>query len=503
MENPNYPFFKLTLDEKFPRLLVTRRPENKTPEQNIYGAFLPTGMLRRKLDFLRKTFRLRPCELDIKGDFDAPCPEYFLRRCLAPCVAAICSRENYLEAVELVHLILSNQSESALKKIDRIIEKFSDALEYELAAEWLNRRAQIEEISGNAKWQIDAARMSDVITLNFKPDAVEIHLTTLRRGKAVGRLNFQTENNQSEEEIIKSFIGEFYRFYAPKQIFVQLDFPDRKLTEEKLGLKFGRKIKIIAQAPEELPPSVFKTGNLAPHTFVYRKGQSIGETSELLEEIKKLFKMRRMPRRIECFDVAHLAGREIVAARVVAVGGVLQREDGLVWEFENLPETAALAHAVRERLRLLPAKKDLPDLLVVDGAKPQINAVKKILEEFDLEFLTVVGAVKPPKSHNRISHFLTTKDARIEFERHSKAMNFLQSLRDAAHRLANETHRDLHSLVQIFVHNETAPQVKYLLVPTRYAERGGAAADLSPIRSLTQAGEIILKTKNRRAKRTT
>ena len=191
-----------------------------------------------------------------------------------------------------------------------------------------------------------------------------------------------------------------------------------------------------------------------------------------------------------------MAGKEIIAARVVAIDGMLQKEDGLVWEFENLPETAALAEAVRERLRLLPAKKDLPDLLIVDGAKPQINAVIKVLMKFNLTKLLVIGAVKPPQAHNQISHFLIEQTrTRIEFNKHSKALNFLQSLRDASHNLANETHRRLHSLVQIFKNNDNAPHVQYLLVPTRFAERGGDAEDLSPIRSMTQAGEIILKTK--------
>ena len=499
MENPNYPFLKLTLDEKFPRLLITRRPENKTPAQNIYGAFLPTGMARRLLDLLQRKFRLHPCELDIQGDFDAPCPEYFLHRCLAPCVERICDRSTYLETVEIVHLILSGQAEAALKKIDRKIELLAEDLEYELAAEWRDARLTIEEIANNAKWQIAAAAMNDVITLTDEDDSTRIHLTTLRRGKSVGVLDFQVEK-KSFEQILPDFINGFYQFYAPKQIFVPCDFPNRKSLEEKLTLDFGHRVKIVAQMPEKLPPSVFKTQKLAAHSFKHKNHQTSAQISAALDEIKILFGLKMIPRRIECFDVAHLAGKEIVAARVVATGGVLQREDGLVWEFENLSETAALAAAVRERIRLLPAKKDLPDLLLVDGAKPQINRVKKILEEFNLNHLTVVGAVKPPRAHNQISHFLTAKSARLEFDRSSRAMNFLQTLRDAAHALANETHRELHSLVQIFAVNENAPQVKYLLVPTRYAERGGDAADLSPIRSLTQAGEIILKTKNKRQK---
>jgi excinuclease ABC subunit C len=497
MENLNYPFLKLTLDEKFPRLLITRRPENKTPGQNIYGAFLPTGMTRRMLDLLQRTFRLHPCELDIKGDFEAPCPEYFLRRCLAPCVERICDRAAYLEIVEIVHLILSGHGETALKKIDRKIESLAEDLEFERAAEWRAKRLTIEEITKNAKWQIDVSTMNDVITITDGVDSTEIYLTTLRRGKAVGKLSFQMDNNRSAKEIIKSFIEGFYQFYAPKLIFVAADFPERKLLENELSMKFGGRTKIVAQTPDKLPPSVSKTNLLAPHQFKYKKGQSIADKATLLEEIKETFKLKKLPRRIECFDVAHLAGKEIVAARILAAEGTIQREDGLVWEFENLSETAALAAAIRERLRLLPAKKDALDLLVVDGAKPQINAVIKVLEEFNLKNLTVIGAVKPPKSHNQISHFLNAQDSRIQFDRRSSAMNFLQTLRDAAHTLANETHRELHSLVQIFVNNDSTPHVKYLRVPTRYAERGGNAEDLSPIRSLTQTGEIILKTKSK------
>ncbi len=489
MENLNYPFFTLTLDEKFPRLLVTRRPENTLENQAVYGAFLPTGMVRRMHDLLQKLFRLRPCELDVQGDFDAPCPEYFLHRCLAPCVEKICDRGIYLESVEIVHLILSNQYEIALGKIDAKIERFAAALEYERAAEWRDKREIISEISRNAKWQINAATMSEVVTFDAENNVL---VTTLRRGKSVGRRHFETSSGKIS---IHQFIETNYRFYAPKRIFVPFDFPEKKQLEDKLNLDFGGTTKIIAKIPEKLPPSVNKTNTLAAHVFNYQKSVSAADQVALLEEIKSLLKMRRLPRKIECFDVAHLAGKEIVGSRVVAVDGVLRKDEGLVWEFENLSETAALAAAVSERLKLLPAKKDTPDLLLIDGAKAQINAVRRVLEELDLKNITVIGAVKPPDAHSRIRYFLTTKNLKLEFDDRSKAANFLQSLRDAAHTLANETHRELHSLVGIFKNNDLSPRVQYLRVPTRYAMRDGGANDLSPIRSLTQAGELILKTK--------
>lgn len=500
MESENYPFLKLTTDEKFPRLLVTRKPENKLDNQMLYGAFLPTGMLRRMIDLLTRTFRLRPCELDINGDFDAPCPEYFLHRCLAPCVESICDRETYLETIEIVHLILSRQSEAALKKIDWKIERLADALEFELAADWRDCRRTIEEISRNAKWQIAASAMNDVITFSAETDDfTQIHLTTLRRGKAVGRLNFPAEKKR-REELLSDFIRGFYQFYAPKQIYAPQDFPDRKILEEKLALDFGRKIKIIAQLPEKLPPTVLTARKFAASAFKYGNQKTKTSAEKLSDELKEIFDLTDFPRRVECFDVAHLAGREIVAARVRAVDGVLQKDEGLVWEFENLSEAGALAAAVETRLQLLLKEELAPDVLLIDGGKAQIRAVQKVLKKFNLGNLKIVGAVKPPKRHNQISHFLVVENNRVEFDRHSKAMNFLQTLRDAAHTLANETHRQLHSLVQIFQNNETAPQVKYLLVPTRYSERGGGAEDLSPIRSLTQAGRVILKTKNNNAK---
>jgi excinuclease ABC subunit C len=298
-------------------------------------------MARRMLDLLQRLFRLHPCELDIRGDFESPCPEYFLHRCLAPCVERICSRETYLETVETVHLILSNQGNAALEKIEKNIERLSDELEFELAAEWRDKRLIIEEIINNAKWQIDISAMIDVITLNVQTDFTEIHLTTLRRGKSVGSFYLQTGNNQDESEIIKEFIEDYYRYFAPKQIYVQNDFPERKALEEKLTFNFKRKIKITAQTPDKLPPSIFKTNNLAPHSFKHGKNQSTIDKTALLEEMRRIFGMQKLPRRIECFDVAHLAGKEIVAARVVALNGVLQPDESLVWEFENLSETAA------------------------------------------------------------------------------------------------------------------------------------------------------------------
>lgn len=495
----HYPFLILTTGERFPRLLVTRRPDLAGAKDTLFGAFLPETTVRRLIDFAARVFRLHPCELDIDGSFDAPCPEYFLHRCLAPCVARLCDDQKYESAVEAVRLLLSNRGAELLFGIDKEIEVLSENLEFEQAAEARNIRRAISEILNDSKWQMRAADFVDVLTASVAGGEANVHLNTLRRGKIVGGNHFVWKleaETFDEGAALAEFIRDFYQFYLPRKIYVSHDFAERKLLEKSLSGRFGQKAQILAELPEKLPPTIFATRRRAEILLSNPRLKSERDAEKIAAELKSIFNLKTAPRQIECFDVAHLAGKEIVAARVVARDGKPEKDEDIVWQFENLSETESLAESVRKRLRLLPAGADLPDLILLDGGKPQLSAVKKILAEFDLQDLPLVAAVKPPRQHGRISHFLTNFGAgKIAFNARSEAMNFLQKMRDEAHDLSNRTHRDVHSLVQIFEQNPAsdAPQVRLLLVPTRYAARGGQAEDLSPLRSLNQAGEVLFK----------
>ncbi len=502
MEKSHYPFLILTASERFPRLLVTRRPDLTGEKDTLYGAFLPETMVRRLIDLIARVFRLHPCELDIDGSFDAPCPEYFLRRCLAPCVAEICDDEKYRSAVEAVHLLLSGRGDELLSKIDEEIAFLADNLEFERAAELRNIRRAISEILTDSKWQIRVEDFTDVLTAAVENGEASIHQNTLRRGKTVGGKHFvrKTESeNYTAGAALADFIKDFYRFYLPKRIYVSHDFKGRKTLEKHLSKRFGRKAEIIAELPEKLPPAIFATRKRAEILLANPLSPQRRAPEKIAAELKEIFNLKNAPRKIECFDVAHLAGKEIVAARVVGKDGKSAMDEQIVWQFENLSETESLAESVRERLKLLPSRTDVPDLILLDGGKAQLNAVRKVLPEFGLEDLPLVAAVKPPKQHGKVSHFLTDSGAaKIEFNSRSQAMNFLQKLRDEAHALSNQTHREVHSLVQIFKQrlvSDNAPKVRLLLVPTRYAARDGQAGDLSPLRSLNQSGEVLFKTK--------
>lgn len=507
MEKSNYPFLLLTTGERFPRLLVTRRPDLAGENDALYGAFLPETMVRRLLDLMRRVFRLHPCELDIDGSFDAPCPEYFLRRCLAPCVAEICDDRKYQSAVEAAQALLSARGDELLFQIDREIEVLAENLEYERAAEVRNVRRAIAEIFTDSKWQMRAEDFNDVLTARVENGEIHIHLNTLRRGRAVGGQHFvfSVEGEISDEgAALANFIGDFYKYYLPRRIYVSHDFAGREGLEKNLSQRFGKPAEIVAELPEKLPPSVFAAQRRAEILINNPLSATRRDAEKIAGQLREIFNLKNAARRVECFDVAHLAGAEIVAARTVGRDGRLMADEEIVWQFENLSETASMAESLRERFKLLPGRKNLPDLILLDGGRPQLNAARKVLAEFKLENLPLAAAVKPPRQHDKISHFLTNlTNEKIAFEARSDAMNFLLKMRDAAHALANRTHREMHSLVQIFQNHSAAatagspgaPRVRLLLVPTRYAARGGAAGDLSPIRSLNQTGELLFKSK--------
>lgn len=510
MEKSHYPFLVLTTSERFPRLLITRRPDLIAKQDTLYGAFLPETMVRRLIDFIARVFRPHPCELDIDGSFDAPCPEYFLHRCQAPCVASICDDQKYQKIIEAVHLLLSNRGAELLSRLDQEIQTQAENLEFERAAETHNARQSVSEILSDTKWQIRAEDFTDVLTTRVENETeAHIHLNTLRRGKSVGGKHFvyrigASDEIRSEGDAVKFFIKDFYKYYLPKKIYVSRDFSGRRQLEKDLSERFAaqkRKAEIIAGTPpEKLPPSIFATQRRAEILLDNSRIRKMRDADQIAAEMQQIFALKNAPRRIECFDVAHLAGKEIVAARVVGRDGKTMRDEEIVWHFENLSETEAMAESVRERLKLLPAKRvELPDLILLDGGKAQLNAVKKVLREFALENLPLIAAVKPPKRHGKISHFLFGSGGaeKIAFDARSDAMNFLQKLRDEAHDLSNSTHREIHALTQIFQKYSASelPRVQLLLVPVRYEMRGGQAGNLAPIRSLSQSGEILFKSK--------
>ena len=429
-----YPHLKITR-EKFPRLLVTRRILNE--KDDYFGAFLPETGVRILLGMLNKIFRLRSCEIKIDGDFSQPCAMFYEKRCFAPCVSEICSKEEYAEYVEVLKLFLSGNETEFVRFLENKIFKLSENLEFEKAVKWRDMLVDSQKILGNQKMRLRLDDAVDSFEIEETNENIIVCLVTTRGRKFLGGKEFTiAKENLTTEIVVSEIIRQFYKFHAPKEIRLTRDFPARKSLQKFLSEKFARPIKIL----------IVKDGlNITTKQKIKRakfesEFEKIGESKsieEIKSELQKLFKLKKKPVKIEVFDVAHISNQDFVAASVVWTNGEIKPENTRLYANDEQNEIGAMANAVAERL----AEKPFPDLLVIDGGISQLRAVKIVLENLKIKNITLISAVKPPGKHGEISHFLTSDEKKIEFVEGDQTYEILRQLRDEAHNAANRAHR--------------------------------------------------------------
>jgi excinuclease ABC subunit C len=432
-----YPHFKLTR-EGFPRLLATRKIADDGAE--YFGAFLPETGVRFLIDFLNKTFRLRTCDIDIDGSFDIPCTQFYRQRCVAPCVENLCDETEYAAQVALVRLFLL-RDRSALEKIYlRKIEAAAEIDEFERAAELRDEWLDIERIFAATDWNFWLTDATDTFEITETKDEFFVYLVTMRGRKTLGKRTFVFEKSGKREEILPAILPELYRFHAPKEIRVTEDFPERFAIAEELSKRFDRKIKITFSG--ESAPKIMTNRALGRTRYEHEfrqicRAKSFGEISG---ELKAIFRLPKNPARIEGFDAAHISGSDLTAAKSVWENGRFLGKEYSFWLSCENSELETLRRFIEFRFNA-PAAENFPDLILIDGGRAHLQAALKALENFPDRKFTVISAVKPPRRHGEIAYFLTENGAQIEFDGTDEAHRVLQILRDEAHNLSNEIHR--------------------------------------------------------------
>jgi excinuclease ABC subunit C len=431
-----YPHLKLT-NEKFPRLLVTRKTENDGAE--YFGAFLPETGVRFLIDFLNKTFRLRTCEIEIDGQFDVPCTQFYRQRCVAPCVASLCDEKKYNEQVELVRLFLRREQTELEKRFLRIIENYAEDLNYEKAREWRDHWLTVEKIFTAKNWNLWLDDAVDTFEVKETNENFLIFWVTMRGRKTLGKRVFVFPKTGAKEEVLPAILPQLYRFYAPKEIRVSHDFPERRSSSDGLSRRFKRRVKIVVINENNRKIMTERAARRAKFEHDLRQIKPEKSLHEIQTELKKTFNLRKIPLRIESFDVAHISGKDFVAAKSVWENGKFL---GKEYEFQFSGKETELEVLQEFISSQFPQnRKFLPDLILIDGGRAHLRAALKGLEKLRCEDFIVASAVKPPRRHGEISHFLTETGEQINFDSDSAAHRVLQVLRDEAHNLSNEIHR--------------------------------------------------------------
>lgn len=435
---PLYPHIKLTR-ETFPRLLATRRIENDDAE--YFGAFLTRTSARILIDFLNQTFRLRSCYIEIDGNFEVPCTQYYAKRCVAPCVESLCRQAEYLEIAELARLFLLNERKDFESEIVRLIEDAADQLDFEKAAFFRDIRQSVTVFWHDKRRQVWLDDAVDTLVLEENGKYVKVFLITTRKARMLDSrvFVFDALSGVSAEQALSDVISQFYRFHAPREIRVSRDFPDRREVSGDLRRRFGRIVKIVVVMENSAQITTIRAlsrtqleadiGNLTP-----RKSPA-----EVERDLKKIFNLKTRPIRIEAFDVAHISGSDLAAAMSVWRNGRFIGEEYRYRFSDRSSELETVQEFAARRFR--GESENLPDLVLIDGGLSQLKAVLKSAGDLAHRQFAIVAAVKPRGKHSDISHFITEDGRRIKFDAEVEALRVLQILRDEAHELANSIHR--------------------------------------------------------------
>lgn len=471
-EQALYPHLKIT-GEKFPRLLVTRRILDEKDE--YFGAFLPATGVRIWLYVLNKLFKLRSCELDIRGaEFSEPCRMFYEKRCLAPCAEHLCDAEEYAETVNLLRLFLAEKEGELEEKLLTEIENLAGHLEFEKAGRRRDLLNAIKNIFSNRKMNLWLDDTVDTFYLEEDSEKIWVHIVTTRGRRNLGFQTYVFPNEVSGSFALHQVLWQFYQFHAPREIRITRDFENRKFFTESLCRQAKRNIKVslISGATTQTALFALKRSKLS---LELKRLSNLKSVEEIQTDLQEIFSLDAKPKRIEAFDVAHISNQDFVAACAVWENGKLQAGESSFWLLDSVNEPQAMAAAVRER-----ANRSRPDLILLDGGKSQLKAVREILNGD--EKLNVIAGVKPNKRHNAISHFLTAEGERINFQSHHPAFEVLRNLRDEAHLLANTIHRQRREIQMLSKNAQKAETA--LLVPIRFDEQGGAAENFRPISSV-------------------
>ena len=448
-DDKQYPHLKMT-HEEFPKVVITRKILRDGA--SYYGPFLPASLARKTLDLINRAFQMRTCDIEIDGKLPRPCLEYHLKRCLAPCVKGLCTKEEYQEAARDVKLLLEGKNKELAGQLEERMWTFAENQNYELAAKYRDLHKTVLALGEQQKMAMTADLDVDIFGFYREKQLLALQLFTMREGRIVGRREFFWEDLDAENFDVSEFLGEvlaqyYSTDYVPLEIHVPADFADREVLEKALTERRGRRVKILDPKRGQKAEMIHLVENNAKIAFEQRFRVLKPDTEKVLGDLQEILELPHLPVRIESFDISNIAGADNVAGIVVFENGKPNRAEYrrfIIKTVEGADDFASMNEAVFRRYkRSLAEEKPLPDLIFIDGGKGQINAAAAAMQSLDLEMIPIVGLVKPPRKHSEISHLLRYghEEKPVYFEMGVPVFRLVQQIRDETHKTAIEFHR--------------------------------------------------------------
>jgi excinuclease ABC subunit C len=482
-DDKTYPYVKLTLGERFPRVYVTRRL--RKDGSSYYGPYFPTSLAYRIVDLIHRHFLIPSCKVDLGHFHPRPCLQYYIGRCLGPCVEGLTTPEAYQEAVRDVKLFLEGRPTDLSHSLRERMARAAAAEEYERAAKYRDLISTVEQLQEKQRIAAVEGDDADVFGYHYENDMLAVNLFHMRGGRVLDRREFFWEElpeftvrpaEQSSTdgtwdrvsdpvpgqrpgttqaspfhpgEFFSALLKQLYigQPYVPRNIYVPVEFEDRETLEEVLSEQIAAdsshqaRVHILVPQRGEKRSLLDLAGNNAKHSYDQRFRVMKPNTKAIQEALQDALGMPELPRRIECFDISHIQGAETVASMVVWEDGRMKKSDYrkfIIRSVDGVDDFASMREVVTRRYkRLQEEKKLMPSLVLIDGGLGQLHAAAAALWALEIINQPLAAIAK----REEIIYVYGQESEPVVLDHHSPVLHLIQLIRDEAHRFAVTFHR--------------------------------------------------------------
>ena len=444
-DDKSYPYIKVTVQEPFPRVFVTRRLEDDGAK--YFGPYTDVGAMRRALNVVKKIFTVRSCNYDMPAQMpERPCLDYYIKRCKAPCILAQ-TQQDYRAMIDEVVLFLSGRPEEVVKRVEERMELASEQLDFERAAELRDVMQHLERMEEpTIVMEVEGADR-DVIGYARDGDDACVTVLRVRSGKLLSREQRFLTNIDGEEDgdVMTMFLAGSYVGMQEKarQLLLPFDFPDRELIEQSLP---DTRIQIPQRGPRrELIGLAEQNARHLLEELKLASSEAEERAGDPVYELGRELGLQRLPRSLVCFDISTAQGTDTVGSCVWFENGRPRRAEYRkfrVKTVEGSDDFASMNEVVRRYFeRRKTDEKPLPDLIVVDGGKGQLSAAQAALVELGLADRPLISLAKREEEI-----FVWGREEPLRLSRRSPGLRLLQQARDEAHRFAVTYNRKRRSM---------------------------------------------------------
>ncbi|MGC2450468.1 MAG: excinuclease ABC subunit UvrC [Candidatus Sulfotelmatobacter sp.] len=483
-DDKTYPYVKLTLGERWPRVYVTRRL--RKDGSAYYGPYFPANLAYRIVDLIHRNFLIPSCKVDLTRFHPRPCLQYYIKRCLGPCVQDLTTPEMYQEAVHDVKMFLEGRPTDLARSLRTRMEQSAAAQEYERAARYRDLISTVEQLQERQRIAAAEGDDADVFGYHYENGMLAVNLFHMRGGKMLDRREFFWEDMPefalSEEttdhvgtaaparpgeqsspahsepqfhpgEFFSALLKQLYigQPYVPRNLYVPVDFEDREELEDLLSEQIAGdnprapRVHILIPQRGDKRSLIDLAGNNAKQSYDQRFRVLKPNARKIQEELQEVIGLPELPKRIECFDISHIQGAETVASMVVWEDGKMKKSDYrkfIIRTVEGVDDFASMREVVTRRYKRLLQENDndqkaMPSLVLIDGGLGQLHAAAEALEKIEIINQPLAAIAK----REEILYVYGQEKDPIALDHHSPVLHLIQLIRDEAHRFAVTFHR--------------------------------------------------------------